>query len=231
MLKRIKESFVMVFTRPMPMEDYGDYDGYWKARSETPLLNRYRFIADKLPENASLLDIGCGDGRFLRYVRDVRPGVRLFGVDRSEVAISRVRESGISGDVVDAAGDLPPIGKLDVVTIMELIEHLAEPERLMQQLHSMQPGTVYITVPNLGFILHRLRLALGGQMPITAIQFHIKEHLRFWTVADFKYWAGRLGFKVMRCYAQSPKWLARRMPSLFSSQVIYELRTISTPSA
>lgn len=35
----------------------------------------------------SLLDIGCGDGRFLRAAAEFYPNVKLLGVDRSERAI------------------------------------------------------------------------------------------------------------------------------------------------
>ena len=37
---------------------------------------------------SSLLDIGCGDGRFLREVNDNIPGIMLKGVDYSKSAIN-----------------------------------------------------------------------------------------------------------------------------------------------
>ncbi len=104
------------------------------------------------------------------------------------------------------------------------IRHLPEPELLMNELLKTRAKKFYITIPNLGFIVNRLRLALGGKMPITAIVYHIKEHLRFWTVRDFHQWADHCGFKVERYAGQNGFFgLWRIYPSLFARQMIYVL--------
>ena len=62
-------------------------------------------------------------------------------------------------------------------------------------------------------------------MPVTAIVYHIKEHLRFWTVRDFHHWAEHCGFKVETYTGQNGFFgLWRIWPSLFARQMIYVLK-------
>ncbi|MCP4107102.1 MAG: hypothetical protein GY749_16440 [Desulfobacteraceae bacterium] len=100
---------------------------------------------------------------------------------------------------------------------MELIEHLPNPEVLMENIKCVNAKRYYVTIPNLGFIENRLRLSLGGKMPITRIIFHIKKHLRFWTVRDFKYWSEHLGYKVEHHFLNSSPpfrsaWIVKSKP-------------------
>jgi 2-polyprenyl-3-methyl-5-hydroxy-6-metoxy-1,4-benzoquinol methylase len=105
---------------------------------------------------------------------------------------------------------------------MEVIEHVADAESIVRQAQQMHPRRIIITTPNMGFILNRLRLLLG-RTPVTVILYHMREHLRFWTVKDFRQWADVLGMEVVRIAAQNYKrWIARTWPSLFCRQIIYE---------
>lgn len=113
---------------------------------------------------------------------------------------------------------------VDYVVIMELIEHMVDPESLMREIKNSSKASIYITIPNMGFIINRLRLFLGGKMPITVIIFHMREHVRFWTYSDFKYWANSLGFKVVKHYGQNGvPFVWRLWPSLFARQLIFRL--------
>ena len=121
--------------------------------------------------------------------------------------------------------DLRNFSEVEVIVMMEVIEHLAEPERLMAECLKTRAHTFYITIPNLGFIVSRLRLALGGKMPVTAIVYHMKEHLRFWTVRDFHFWADHCGFTVVNYTGQNGFYgLWKIWPALFARQLIYVLK-------
>jgi hypothetical protein len=133
----------------------------------------------------------------------------------------------LEGEVVADlnAPDLSGFRDVEVIVAMELIEHLPEPERLMKEFLKTRASVFYITIPNLGFIVNRLRLALGGRMPVTAIVYHIKEHLRHWTVRDFRQWAEHCGFVVVSHTGQNGfAGLWRIWPSLFARQMIYVLK-------
>jgi predicted TPR repeat methyltransferase len=50
---------------------------------------------------ASLVDIGCGNGRFLRKLRKSLKIPRLYGVDLSEEMVARAKALGVDADAVD----------------------------------------------------------------------------------------------------------------------------------
>lgn len=226
MIGKLRQIFGEVFLDPMPLREFSDYDDYWEKRGKQEPKYRFIWVTEHLSGKEKLLDVGCGDGAFLEYVREHRPEVRLLGIDGSAAAIEKLRAKGLEGALAGDLNspDLEAFRDVDVVVAMELIEHLPEPELLMREFLKTKAIIFYITIPNLGFIVNRLRLALGGKMPVTAIVYHIKEHLRFWTVRDFHHWADYCGFKVQKYSGQNGFFgLWRIWPSLFARQMIYVL--------
>jgi methionine biosynthesis protein MetW len=229
MIRKLRKIFGEIFLDPMPLGEFTDYDEYWDKRVRQEPKYRFVWVTKRLPDEGTVLDAGCGDGAFLEYVREHKPRLRLIGIDGSATAIQKLRGRGLEGEVVPDlnAPDLSSFRDVDVIVAMELIEHLPEPELLMREFLKTNAGTFYITIPNLGFIVNRLRLALGGKTPVTAIVYHIREHLRFWTVRDFRHWARHCGFEVEAHSGQNGfAGLWRIWPSLFARQMIYVLKRI-----
>ena len=236
---RALHRYYLEITRPAPLSDFRDYDDYWSARIAdgrvSAVLDRHRIVARLLPDSASVLDIGCGDGTFLRHRVSTRPDCRVEGADISQVAIEQLRAAGTPGYVIDSSAELSaqvPAG-WDAIVMMEVIEHMIDSEQMVREAIALKPGRLYITVPNVGFILHRLRLVFG-RFPVTTIIYHMKEHVRFWTVKDFTQWADYLGLVILSCHGQVDRrdralgWLGRRWPSLFADRVVYELAIKNT---
>jgi methionine biosynthesis protein MetW len=222
-------------TRPAPLQEFDDYDDYWKSRvkegKRLSFLDRHEIISNAIPEGFSVLDIGCGDGAFLRYIRSRHPNSEILGVDISRVAVDELHASGVAAKVIDIESPLSAqiSGHWDVVVLMEVIEHVADAEALIKQVMEMNPKRIFVTIPNCGFLLHRLRLMFGGRFPITAIVYHMKEHVRFWTVKDFYEWAAACGLHVHSHKGQVFRrdkalvWLVRTFPALFADRMVYEL--------
>lgn len=227
---------------PAPLNEFADYDEYWDKRARLGMTDcryraRYELITKHIPDGTSVLDIGCGDGAFLSYLKQQRPNTDVFGVDVSCKAVAMLRKRGLNGMVINPNRPLrSQIGRpFDYVVLMEVIEHVYDAESLCRQTLDFHPKRVFVTTPNMGFIINRLRLFIGGRMPVTVILFHMKEHIRFWTVKDFKQWAGVLGFEVKsiscRYNRKSAyifnKTIVRWFPGLFGRQLVYELMPVS----
>ena len=222
---------------PAPLNEFADYDKYWQQRKQRDHqeinLPRYSLVVEHIPDGSSVLDIGCGDGAFLSYLKKQRPSTNVLGVDISSQAISILHKRGLEGLVLDP--DLPLRnqieGSFDYVVLMEVLEHIQNAESLCRQTLDFNPKHVFVTIPNMGFIINRLRLFFGGRMPVTMIVFHMREHIRFWTMKDFIQWATSLGFQVESIssrYARKSafifnKTIVRWFPGLFGRQLFYKL--------
>jgi SAM-dependent methyltransferase len=85
------------------------HDSYWRFHRDV-------FIAGLPPPPASVVDLGCGEGRLPRDLR--RLGYEVVGIDPSETLIAAAREVDPTGDyqVADAAAVPLPDGSADLVT-------------------------------------------------------------------------------------------------------------------
>jgi SAM-dependent methyltransferase len=118
-------------------------------------LSALEFLIGKLETETftTLLDVGCGDGRFLREVDDRLSGKELSGVDSSSRAISLAKalNPDLNFQAADIMEDRLP-GDFDVVTLIEVLEHIpvdAAPHFLTAVSRLQQPGgRLYLTVPH-----------------------------------------------------------------------------------
>lgn len=114
------------------------------------------FVAEQLEQQefSSLLDVGCGDGRFLNQIRNSHPAKRLTGIDYSARAIRLAQAFGpnlewVRGDITKK-NHLPD--QFDVITLIETLEHipLKEIDAFVEGLHwhLNTGGSLIITVPS-----------------------------------------------------------------------------------
>ncbi len=202
-----------------------DYDSYWVRRGRAEPQPRYKIFSEWCPDGSSVLDLGCGDGALLEYLIKQKR-IRALGVDVSAVACRKARERGIDVIVADVARALClRTGSFDVAICSEVLEHLAQPEQLLHALRQAAKK-VYVSIPNIAYYPHRLRL-LFGRFPIQ-YAFHPAEHLRYWSVSDFEDFVKKLGYDVKRMEPSNGFPLLYKLsPNLFANQVCFEL----TPGA
>jgi len=226
-VRKITRGLQRIFASPTPQLDHLDYDAYWSTRSVDEVHPRFDLIARLVRPGSRVLDIGCGDGSLLLHLAATRDAAGL-GVDISAIAVEHARARGVSCDVVDITDPAYRVpADIDVVVISEVLEHIPDPEAVLQRIRSHGPDHVIVTVPNTGYLEHRLRL-LFGRFPVQWL-LHPGEHVRFWTVADFRTMASATGFTVRRVIP-ALGWfpMATWRPGLFASQIIYDLRADGT---
>jgi methionine biosynthesis protein MetW len=200
-----------------------NYDDYWRVRGDHQVVARFPIIAKHLNRGETLLDIGCGEGTGIAYLT-ARAGVVGVGLDISSVAVEMARSKGVDARVADVmAPDFAPDRTFDTILISEVLEHIAEPERVLTRVRDHVGKRLILTFPNIGYLPHRLRLLFGG-FPVQW-GWHPGEHLRFWSLSDFTWWLDQLGYEVVSVRASNGiRGLAAVRPSLFGNQIVVVAR-------
>jgi SAM-dependent methyltransferase len=131
---------------------YDDAWGEWNdmiAYSPAPRIRRDKVISWlRKVSFKSLLDVGCGNGEFLREVNRVIPEVSLAGADISQAVIkqNRTRMPDMEFLTLDLDNASLP-KKFDVVVCMEVVEHCADYRKAIKRLAEMTDKRLFITVP------------------------------------------------------------------------------------
>lgn len=202
------------------------YDEYWTHRDVDAVSvyqrRRARMVMDVARDGDSVLDVGCGDGRMLAYIRKLSPNLRLFGIDNSPSALGVARSRGLHVDQIDLLKLTDVEMHADIVTLFEVIEHFADSERLLAWAVAHARNAVLFSVPNSGFFTHRLRLLLG-RFPLQW-RAHPSEHLRFWTLRDMEWWLRQLDYEHTLIPYEGVPILNRMWPSLFAEGVVVVVR-------
>lgn len=115
--------------------------GRWKWRKAHLLCYKH---------SGTLLDLGCSSGSFLESVYSEQ--WKLYGIEMSsagaKMAEARSRAKVYVGDILNAPF---PEETFDVITCFDVLEHLYEPQKVMQKVAGwLKPdGIFYVQVPNI----------------------------------------------------------------------------------
>lgn len=139
----------------MSVKDFED-----KRWRETPQKREFRHTeAAKLAEGATL-DVGCGDGLFLKLLRE--KGLKAEGVDISTEAIALCRAAGFEAHQHSLDDALPfPDNSFDTVTLLDVLEHVYDPLFVLKEAERVARKSVVISVPNFSSLPARLQVLLG----------------------------------------------------------------------
>jgi 2-polyprenyl-3-methyl-5-hydroxy-6-metoxy-1,4-benzoquinol methylase len=153
----------------------------------------------------SVLDVGCGTGAFLAWVRRELPGARREGIELDPARASRAAETDPEARIhrADALAALDRAqGPFDLVTLWDVFEHVPAPTRLLCRLaETLSPGgRIYIQtineeswVPRLGRLCYR---ASFGRLRYPARRTHEAHHLVFFTRRGLEHAARSAGLRI-----------------------------------
>lgn len=108
----------------------------------------------------SYLDIGCGDGRFLKSMEALGvPKESNYGLELDERVVAPLREQGFQAfcERVEDCQRIPE-GSLDLITMFHVIEHVDDPASVVRQAARwLAPGGIFaVETPNIDSLDARL---------------------------------------------------------------------------
>jgi SAM-dependent methyltransferase len=147
----------------------------------------------------SILELGCHTGYLTREL--LSAGHRVLGIEKDPEAAAVAAAEGlpvICADVTCPGTFAGISGPFDAILLMDILEHLAQPEELLQQLKPLlgENGRLLVTGPNVAYWAVRAKLALGHWNYQEAGGILDRTHLRFFTVATWESLLTSAGYRV-----------------------------------
>lgn len=172
-------------------------DGYADYLGAEPVLRRefartVDFIRRRKP-NGRLLEIGCAYGFFLDEARQA--GFEVSGIELAETAAAHARRRGlnVATGLLDEA-TLKPFGAVDVIVLLDVIEHLPEPRDALALCakHLRPGGIIVLTTGDFGSLTAR---STGAHWRLMTPP----QHLWFFNQDSIRHLAGSVGLRVDTC--------------------------------
>lgn len=199
---------------------YDDYGERWYAAKDDPVAllraearARNKWIVSELagrsPNKAlRILDIGCGAGFLANAL--AQEGYLVTGLDTSESSLAVARNHDVAGAVVYQYGDAYNLefadGEFDVVCAMDFLEHVEEPERVVQEAaRVLKPGGFF-------FFYTFNRNLIAWLIVIKGVEWFVRNTPRnmhrlryFIKPSEMLRMCGRNGMRVTVCRGLAPK--------------------------
>ncbi len=145
-----------------PKFDY-EPDTNYKYEPKFGYSSSHQFAYEQVVKDSIVLDIGCGPGFMAEAL--AKKGVRTISIDRQIQPATRQHSWKCVEVDVDAYDFGEDLGKIDFILVLDIIEHLKSPEKLLIRLrkrYSRDCPVVVITTGNIAFLPLRLSLLFAG---------------------------------------------------------------------
>ena len=148
----------------------------------------FKIISDLIEKNTRVLDVGCGDGILMEYLK-YNKEIDIRGIEISKDNVQKCLSKGLTVIEGDAEKDLLqfPDSSFDFVILSQTLQAFLNPEIVITELLRVGKKAI-VTIPNFGFWKVRLHLLIKGTMPITKNlpdEWYNTPNLHMCTIKDF----------------------------------------------
>ncbi|MEI6764900.1 MAG: class I SAM-dependent methyltransferase [Bacteroidota bacterium] len=186
-------------------------------------MGRAKRLARFLHEDSNVLDIGCGNGRFLKYLQKCGK-FNLFGTEMEGRAAQRALQiPGIDIKIGSLLNHDFTNEQFDAITMFHVFEHLDDPRQTLEEVTRLlsHNGTLVMSFPNIHSFQSR---TFKGKW------FHLDppRHLFFFGHRDFIKMMSKYGFVFVkrkdRSFEQNPFGMIQSILNVFFKrrELLYE---------
>ena len=183
-------------------------------------------IAAWIPQGSSVLDLGCGDGSLLRYLRETRE-VRGYGVEISDKKIATCIANGVNviqNDLDRGLADFED-QSFDFVILSQTLQATRHTEALMKEIVRVGREGI-ISFPNFGYWKNRLQI-FNGHMPVSRqlpYQWYDTPNVHLCTLNDFELLCDHLGMRILGRHVMDESGDVNLLPNLLGSMAVYRFK-------
>lgn len=182
-------------------------------------------IARWIKPGVKVLDLGCGDGSLLGFLRDTL-NVRGYGVEKADANVLECIKNGVNVIQMDLEAGLSGFEaqSFDVVVLSQTLQAMHNTEAIV--LDMLRVGKeVIVTFPNFGYWRHRFQL-IGGNMPVSRnlpYQWYDTPNVHLCTISDFDNFCRDHHIRVAERLVLTDGKPVNAMPNILGSLAMYRL--------
>jgi methionine biosynthesis protein MetW len=200
-------------------------------------INGIRFdlqlIASWIEPGSKVLDLGCGDGNLLDFLKKHKQ-VEGTGIEKEEEKVAGCIAKGLSvlqGDINTEVLDFPDKA-FDYVILSQTLQQVFEPDQLIQSMLRIGHQGI-VSFPNFSHWQVRLQLLARGYAPVTPqlpYQWYDTPNIRVITIKDFIRFSRQVGFQITKSAAINTKDRDKRgrlitfLPNFRATYGIFQIR-------
>ncbi len=194
-----------------------------KKKSGSKLRLDFSKIASWIKRSSRVLDLGCGDGTLLAYLRDTL-NVRGIGVELDDTCVVKCVERGINVIQQDLENGLALFEdkQFDTVVLSQTLQSMHHTKHILLEMARVSNDGI-VSFPNFGYWSHGLSVLLG-RMPVTKqipYAWYNSPNIHLCTLKDFEDLAQSIGLKILKRATFNSKKELLLFPTWRSTLAIY----------
>ncbi len=164
----------------------------------------FKIIAELIENNTRVLDVGCGDGILMKYLKEEK-NIDTRGLEISKNNVQVCIGKGLTVIEGNAEKDLQqfPNSSFDYVILSQTLQAFYKPEKVINDLLRVANKAI-VTIPNFGYWKVRLQLLFKGTMPVTKNlpdEWYNTPNLHMCTIKDFFNFCSKKNIEIYKSIA------------------------------
>ena len=201
-------------------------------RGPVPMRDDLQLISDWIPHNATLLDLGCGDGTLLAHLK-AHKQTAGYGLEINQDNLAACFEKGVNVLEQDLDGGLGNFQdhRFDYVVMTQALQAVLRPDQILNEMVRVGREAI-ITFPNFGHWKVRAYLGLKGRMPVSSAlpyEWYNTPNIHLCTVQDFETHCRKHGIRILERQVinrnHRTSVLSKWWPNLFGEIAIYRVKS------
>ncbi|MDO9205417.1 methionine biosynthesis protein MetW [Methylotenera sp.] len=187
----------------------------------------FAIIANWVKFGSKVLDLGCGDGELLQFLRKSLE-VKGYGVEKDDANWLACMKNGSNVIQMDLEDGLSGFEdqSFDTVILSQTLQAMHNTEEIVQEM--LRVGReIIVTFPNFGYWRNRIQIT-GGRMPVSKTlpyQWYDTPNVHLCTINDFDQFCKNHKITILERKVITDGSEVGFMPNLFGNLAMYRLKT------